>query len=122
MKGKRAGWPRTAAVLVLAPMAAADTTLGRWCDRWGSAYKSHRIVTLTLRDDGSLVLVSKFVTGNWLRQEIRELPNGIFEKIGNPYKEKVRIIPSDGHLQLLDENGLIRVATRLENTPRPGEC
>ena len=109
-------------VLLVCTTVAADTTIGRWCDRWGTAYKSHRIMTLTIRDDGQLVLFSKFGDGSSLREEIRERPHGIFEIVGSHYGDKMRIVPSDGNLQLLDRDGLIRIARRLENTARHGEC
>lgn len=109
-------------LMLMCETSSADTTIGRWCDRWGTAYKSHRIMTLTIRDDGQIVLFSEFGDGSSLLDGIRERPNGIFEKIGSPYGDKYRIVPSDGNLQLLDDDGLIRVASRLESAPRSGEC
>lgn len=112
----------TLTLLVCITTVGAETTVGRWCDRWSAAYKSHRIMTLTIRDDGHIVLLSKFGDGSSSLDEIRERPNGIFEKVGSPFGDKYRIVPSDGNLQLLDRDGLIRVARRFENTARHGEC
>ena len=102
--------------------ATADTTIGRWCDRWSSAYKSHRVMTITIRDDGGIVLSTKFGDGSSRSTPLRERPNGILEKVGSPHWDAYRIIPSDGNLQMLDQDGLIRVGRRLENTARSGEC
>ena len=79
-------------------------------------------MTITLSDDGTVMLTSKFGDGSSLVDKLRERPNGILEKIGSPYGDKVRIVPSDGNLQLFDRDGLIRGAARLENTARQGEC
>ena len=79
-------------------------------------------MTLTIRDDGQIILDSKFGDGSSRVDGIRERPNGVFEKVGSPYGDKYRIVPSDGNLQLIDDDGLIRVASRLENTARIGEC
>ena len=110
------------ALTLVSATATAETTIGRWCDRWAPNQKSHRIMTITLSDDGTIMLTSKFGDGSSLVDKLRERPNGILEKIGSPYGDKVRIVPSDGNLQLFDRDGLIRVAARLENTARQGEC
>ena len=110
------------ALLLAWTTASAETTIGRWCDRWGPTLKSHRIMTIAISDDGAIMLTSKFGDGSSLVEKLRERPNGILEKIGSPYGDKYRIVPSDGNLQLLDREGLIRVAARLENTARHGEC
>ena len=85
-------------------------------------HEEMRETILTLRDDGQIVLFSEFGDDSSLLDDIRERPNGVFEKVGSPYGDKYRIVPSDGNLQLIDNDGLIRVASRLENTPRQGEC
>ena len=110
------------ALVFACTMATADTMIGRWCDRWGSAYKSHRVMTITVRADGEILLSSKFGDGSSRSTPLRERPNGILEKVGSPYGDAYRIVPSDGNLQMLDQDGLIRVGRRLETTARPGEC
>ena len=111
-------------VLAAASSAAADeTTMGRWCDRMIPGTPTYnRIMAIVVADGGKIVLRSQFGDGSSSRNELRETAGGIYEKIGSPHGDKYRIIPGTGNLQLLDDDGLIRVATRLENTPSRREC
>ncbi len=84
--------------------------------------KYNRTMTIGVTDDGKVVLKSKFGDGSSSTNELREAAGGIYEKIGSHSGDKYRIIPSNGNLQLLDDDGLVRVGTRLENTPQSGEC
>ena len=47
---------------------------------------------------------------------------GIWVAVGNSSEDKFSIVPADGNHQSLDNDGLIRVAARLENKPQSGEC
>lgn len=47
---------------------------------------------------------------------------GMWVAAGYSSGDRYRVVPADGNLQLLHNDGLIRVATRLENKPQPGEC
>ena len=103
--------------------AAGETTIGRWCDRMVPGTPQYnRIMTIVVADEGKVVLKSQFGDGSSSRNELREAAGGIYEKIGSPHGDKYRIIPGTGNLQLLDDDGLIRVAARLENTPSSREC
>ncbi len=84
--------------------------------------KYNHIIAIVITDDGKVVRKSKFGDGSSGISELREATGGIYEEIGSGSGDKYRIIPSTGNLQLLDEDGLIRVATRLENTPQSSEC
>ena len=79
-------------------------------------------MAIVIADNGKVVLQSQFGDGSSSTNELREAAGSIYEKIGSTYGDKYRIIPSTGNLQLLDEDGLVRVAARLENTPRSREC
>jgi hypothetical protein len=46
----------------------------------------------------------------------------MFEIVDSPSGDRYRIVPASGDLQLIDNDGLIRVARRLENRPVPREC
>ena len=80
-------------------------------------------MAIVIADNGKVVLQSQFRDGSSsTTRELREAAGSIYEKIGSTYGDKYRIIPSTGNLQLLDEDGLVRVAARLENTPSSREC
>ena len=114
------------AVLVLAlttDAVASETTIGRWCDRMiPSNPQYNRTMAIVVTNDGRVVLQSTFNDGSTSVNELREAPSGIYEKIGSGSGDKYRVVPSSGDLQLLDNDGLVRVARRLENTPRRNEC
>ena len=115
-----------AAVFVLALAAEAagsETTIGRWCDRMVPNMPKHNgTMAIVITNDGKVVLKSKFNDGSSIINELREAPGGIYVAIGSSSGDKYRVIPSTGNLQLLDNDGLVRVATRLENTPQRNEC
>jgi hypothetical protein len=45
-----------------------------------------------------------------------------FAVVDSPSGDVYRIVANTGELQLLDSDGLIRTATKLENEPQPDEC
>ena len=69
-----------------------------------------------------VVLRSKFNDGSSSVHELHEAAGGIYVKIGSHTGDKYRIVPNTGDLQLLDDDGLIRMATRLENSSQINEC
>ena len=69
-----------------------------------------------------VALRSKFNDGSSTVHELREVVGGIYVKIGSHTGDKYRIVPNTGDLQLLDDDGLIRMATRLENSSQINEC
>ena len=111
-------------VLAFATDAAeGETTIGRWCDRMiPNVPKYNYIMAIVITNDGKVMLKSKFNDGSSSTNKLREAAGNIYEEIGSSYGDKYRIVPSTGNLQLLDEDNLIRVATRLENTPQSNEC
>lgn len=121
---------KTLLVLVLAtlgltyiPSAQADTLLGRWCDKaLPSRPEYNGIYSIIISSEGTPFLVAAYGDGSKGEDKLREVPGQIFEKIGSAFGDKYRIVPSTGDLQLMDKDGLIRTAKRLENSPQPGEC
>ena len=79
-------------------------------------------MAIVITDGGKVVLMSSFGDGSSNTNELREASGGIYEKIGSSHEDKYQIVSSTGNLQLLDNAGLVRVATRLGNTPRSNEC
>ena len=103
--------------------AKADTTLGRWCDRMlPNVPRANRRMTLTVKNDGMVVLHSHFGDGSKGEEKLRELGGDIYAVVDSRWGDKYRIALSSGELQILDNDGLIRTAKRLENKPTPGEC
>ena len=101
--------------------ASAETVLGRWCDKSLPSLPQHNsVMTIVITDEGKVMLRERFADGSALEEELREAAGGIYEMAGTD--DKFRIVPSTGNLQLIDNDGLIRTAIRLENTPRSGEC
>ena len=100
-----------------------ETTLGRWCDRMiPGTPKYNRTMAIVITNDGKIVLKSRFGDGSSSANELEESSGGIYLQIGSRFGDKYRVVPSTGELQLLDNDGLIRVAFRLENAPQRNEC
>ena len=106
-----------------AEVAGGEITIGRWCDRMiPNIPKYDSILAIFITSDGKVILKAEYGDGSSGMYELRERSGNIYEKIGSSLGDKYRIVPSTGNLQLLDDDGLIRVATRLENTPQSNEC
>ena len=102
--------------------AAAETMVGRWCDRSiPNLPVGDRIMTIVVRDNGNVDVVSTFRNSAPLVQRLREQRGSVYSIVGSSSGDRMRIT-APGNLQLLDNDGLIREANRLENTPRPREC
>ena len=101
----------------------AETTIGRWCDKMLPTMPQYNgIMEIVVTDDGAIELRTRYGDGSSAISKLVEGRGGIYEDAESTHGDKFRIVPADGNLQLLDNDGLIRVATRLENTPQPGDC
>jgi hypothetical protein len=113
----------TLLVLVLWRPANAETTLGRWCDRMIPLMPQHNaIITIRLNSDGLAEGHIAFGDRSELTRSLREVSGDMFEIVDSRSGDKYRIVAASGDLQLLDNDGLIRIARRLENKPTQGEC
>lgn len=106
-----------AALASATPGYATELVIGRWCDHpIPTMAVADNIIAIKITDDGAM-LERQFQTST------SEAP--LDERGGDTYfdgGDGYRIVSSSGDLQLLDGDGLIRVAKRLENTPQTGEC
>ena len=111
------------ALLITLPSKASELTVGRWCDKpLASTPKLNNIMEIVVDADGKVILRTKFADGSSLTQVLDEVGNDVYAVVDSPTGDKYRIVPSIGSLQLLDDDGVIRSATRLDNTPQPREC
>ena len=109
--------------LVAAPAVFAEKTIGRWCDRMiPNMPKYNHIMTIVETDDGKCVLRSKFGDGSSSTSQLIRQDERTFAQVDSASGDKYRIEATTRKLELLDRDGLIRVATPLGNTPRSGEC
>ena len=100
-----------------------ETLIGRWCDRMlPGTPRFNGIMSIVVADDGSLHLKLAYREGEPLIRELREAGGGVYHVVDSQAGDRYRIVQSTGNLQLLDGDGLIRVAARLENAPQDGEC
>lgn len=103
--------------------ALAETIMGRWCDRMLPTLPQYnQVLSIIIAKDGRVVGRSEYGEGSSYMVELWEEAGGIFSVVGSSSGDKWRVVPNTGELQLLDDDGLIRIATRLENTPTDKEC
>lgn len=109
-------------VLLISPLNA-ETVIGRWCDKAiPNMPKWYLIHTILISDDGIPMHRLNAGDGSSTESVLLELGNETYAEQGDQHGDKYRIVPSTGQLQLLDNDGLIRTASRLENSPQQGEC
>lgn len=102
---------------------AAETTVGRWCDRLlPNMPDMDSEITISITAAGQPEVVSRFGDGSSLRQPLVEQGGSTYLVKDSASGDRFRIIASTGELQILDKDGLISVARRLENKPRVGDC
>jgi len=109
--------------MLLAPLAAGETVIGRWCDRMLPHLPQYNgVLEIVIPDSGSAVMRERYGDGSSRVLELREKPGSVYEAVGAKFGDRYRIVPATGDLQLIDNEGLIRSASRLGNTPQPREC
>ena len=110
-------------LIFISSSAQAETIIGRWCDRAVPNFNQfNNVITIKIDDENATVLVQNFADGSSTSSVLRESSGAVYEIVSSATNERFRIVPNNGELQLLDNNGLIRTAERLENTVMPGEC
>ena len=103
--------------------AVSETVIGRWCDRMlpGSP-RWNGVMSIAIGSDGSPYLRIKYADGSELKRQLLEAAGSVYFAKDSEAGDHFRIVQSTGNLQLLDGDGLIREAARLENTPQSGKC
>ncbi len=95
---------------------------GRWCDVMIPNGTMNRVITITLSKEGMPRAKVEYFDGSVGDEQLTDLGNGMFKIIGRDSGDKYRIVPNNGELQMLDNDGFIRTARRLETLPQPGDC
>ena len=109
--------------ITLVSAVHAETVIGQWCDKQIPTMPQYNgLLEIVINDDGSVEMRRQYGDGSSGVTKLSEQAGGIYAAVGSGSGDKYRVVPSDGNLQLLDNDGLIRVAVRLENTPSPREC
>lgn len=110
-------------LVLLAAPAYSETMIGRWCDQpVPTMPRLNQIIEIVLTEQGAFELRSEFGDGSTRVAELEEVSGDLYRDVGGSFGERYRIVSSDGSLQLIDDDGIIRVARRLENAPTAGEC
>lgn len=108
---------------VASQATASEIVVGRWCDRMlPNMPDFNRIIEIVINEDDEVIMRNDFADGSSGQDKLEEVSGSRYVKIDSPSGDNYRIVSSSGDLQLLDEDGLIRTATRLENKASSGEC
>ncbi len=113
-----------AAFLLAAIMstAHAETSIGRWCDEAIPTLPQYNsILEIVVSDGGAIELRTRNGDGTRTVKALNELGDGIYAATGSSTGEKYRVEP-DGSLALLNYEGFARLAMRLGDTPKRGDC
>ena len=113
-----------AAFLVAAFMspAHAETSIGRWCDEAIPTLPQYNsILEIVISDGGAIELRTRNGDGSRAVTALSDLGGGIYAATGSSTGEKYRVEP-DGSLALLNYEGFARLAIRLDDTPKRGDC
>lgn len=106
------------AVAISAPALADDTVLGRWCDHpIPNMATMDNVITLS-RMSGRPTGRQEFRTSS-LDLELVETTENVFQQVDS--RDGFRIA-ADGNLELFDEEGPIRTATRLGSAAGLEDC
>ena len=110
-------------LIVLPDDSFADSVVGRWCDKPLAGVPAlNGVMEIVVIDDDRVELRVSYGDGSSKVTKLTQESATVYAEIDNQFGQKYKIVSSDGNLQLLDQDGLIRVTVRLENTKQEGEC
>jgi len=112
----------TVVITAFSTTVYAETSIGRWCDEaLPSMPQYNSILEIVVADNGVAELRVRNGDGSRSVTTLEEQGFGIYAAIGSSTGDKYRVEP-DGSLALLNYKGFARLATRLGNTPKRGDC
>ncbi len=100
--------------------ATEQIIVGRWCHTMGTFYTQE--IKVSIEGNGEVIMRSRFNDGSSMERKLIELPNSIYKLAEQESDVSFRIVKATGELQLLDSDGLIGTAKRLENIEKPKDC
>ncbi|MBB4193035.1 hypothetical protein GGE45_001620 [Rhizobium aethiopicum] len=106
-----------AAALIAAPAMPAEITIGRWCDRMlPNLPRYNRTIEIVIFEAHTPIGRNSFADGSTNEQMLEELGGDFYavSESPSPSGDRYRVVASSGDLQLLDEDGIVRTARRLE--------
>ena len=107
---------------VIVGTARAETSIGRWCDEaMPSMPQYNSILEIVISDDGAIELRTRNGDGSRAVTPLSDEGGGIYVATGSSTEAKYRVEP-DGNLALLNYRGFARLAIRLDDTPKQGDC
>jgi len=108
--------------LARGPALAADTVLGRWCDRPLIGFiATHAVMTIRVNGSGSPELHNVYGDGSEGVRELVQVGEGQYKAVESS-TDAGYVINKAGDLELWDNLGFIRFARRLNGAPTSGEC
>ena len=97
--------------------------IGRWCDRrLASTEEYSNLIEIVGGEAGSVVQRSTFADGASTQSVLEEVGDGVFLVAGSSSGERYRIVPNTGDLQILDNDGVIRTASRIKSSDSNSSC
>lgn len=108
--------------LVGEPRAASKNLIGRWCDKMAPKLPKLWII-LEFEKQGDAT-IKRIIDrdGETFESELLAVGEKDFQVPESSSGDRYQIVPSDGSLQILDNEGLIRTARKLELTSSPNAC
>lgn len=101
---------------------ASEVNIGRWCDAFSPSVGITQTIEFVISSNRTFFIRRSFSDGSDDEAVLEELGNDTYAEENTSFGEKYRIVPATGDLQLLDNDGLIRTARRLENAYQEDEC
>jgi len=109
-------------ITAIMSLAHAETSIGRWCDEAIPTLPQYNsILEIVISDGGAIELRTRNGDGTRTVTALSELGGGIYAAKGSSTGEKYRVEP-DGSLALLNHEGFARLAIRLDDTSKRGDC
>lgn len=100
-----------------------ELLVGRWCDKQVPSMPIYNgILEIVSTEPGVIELRRRYGDGSSGTSTLTQSVEGIYAVANSTSGDRYRIVSSSGSLELLDDEGLIRVATRLSDKSREGEC
>ena len=100
-----------------------EQLVGRWCDKQVPSMPVYNgILEIVSTDSGVIELRRRYGDGSSGTSTLTQIDEETFAIVNSASGDRYRIVTSNGSLELLDDEGPIRVAARLSDISRQAEC